>query len=70
MAQNQPRARRRAPSASERLTLIRDQRGAVATEYLVLTAMGLAAAIGLGLLGVAMVDGYGTSLQYLYSDIP
>lgn len=47
-----------------------DQRGAVSTEYLVLTAMGLAVVVGLGVLGASMVDGYGTSLQFLYSDVP
>jgi hypothetical protein len=51
-------------------SLLRDRRGSLSTEYLVLTAMGLAVAIGLGAIGIAMVDGYGTSLQWLYSDVP
>ena len=47
-----------------------DQRGALSAEYLVMTVIGLGVAAGLGVLGVAMVDGYGASLQLLYSEYP
>lgn len=50
--------------------LCRDRRGAITTEYLVVTAIGLFITIGLGALGVAMVDGFGASLQLLYADSP
>ncbi|MET0342866.1 MAG: hypothetical protein ABW252_17805 [Polyangiales bacterium] len=47
-----------------------DRRGSISTEYLVVTAVGLFITLGLGALGVAMVDGFGTSLQLLYADTP
>lgn len=56
------------PSALEQLA--RDERGALSIEYLVLTAVGFVIVAGLAALGVAMVTGYGGSLQYLYSEYP
>ena len=53
-----------------RLSLRDDRRGGISIEYLVVTSVGLFIALGLGALGVAMVDAYGASLQFLYSDVP
>lgn len=50
--------------------LARDQRGAISIEYLTATAIGLTVAAALGVLGVAMVDAFGQSLQVLYSEYP
>jgi Flp pilus assembly pilin Flp len=50
--------------------LARDQRGAVSLEYLTVTAIGLTVAAALGVLGVAMVDAFGQSLEVLYSEYP
>lgn len=50
--------------------LARDQRGSISIEYLVVTAIGLTVAAALGVLGVAMVDAFGQSLQVLYSEYP
>lgn len=53
-----------------RLSLRDDRRGGIPIEYLVVTSVGLFIAAGLGVLGVAMVDAYGASLQILYSEFP
>jgi hypothetical protein len=55
---------------AERLSLRDDCRGGIPIEYLVVTSVGLFIAAGLGVLGVAMVDAYGASLQVLYSEFP
>lgn len=52
------------------VALARDQRGGVSTEYLIMTGIGLVVAVGLGVLGAAMVPAYGATLQTLYSDSP
>jgi len=53
-----------------RLSLRDDRRGSVPIEYLVVTSVGLFIAVGLGALGVALVDACGASLQILYSEFP
>lgn len=53
-----------------RRSLRKDQRGGIPVEYVVVTSVGLFIAVGLGALGVAMVDAYGASLQVLYSEFP
>ncbi len=47
-----------------------DERGGLSAEYVVITAIGLGVALGLGVLGASMVNGYGESLQRLYSEYP
>lgn len=53
-----------------RKQLAADERGGLSSEYLVLTAIGLSVAVGLGVLGASMARGYGESLQLLYSEYP
>jgi Flp pilus assembly pilin Flp len=47
-----------------------DERGALAVEYLVVTMVGLMVAIALMGLGAVMVDAYGESIKFLYSQYP
>lgn len=62
---------RNPPQASHLVrALAFDRRGAVSAEYLVATAIGFFVIVGLAALGASMVDGYGASLQILYSDTP
>ncbi|MEY4509470.1 MAG: hypothetical protein RLZZ450_1592 [Pseudomonadota bacterium] len=56
--------------SSVAVALTRDQRGGVSTEYLILTGIGLVVAVGLGVLGAALVPAYGSTLQTLYADSP
>jgi Flp pilus assembly pilin Flp len=50
--------------------VMRDERGGVSAEYMVVTALGLFVAASLAVIGVAMVDSYGASLEKLYTDAP
>jgi Flp pilus assembly pilin Flp len=47
-----------------------DERGALAVEYLVVTMVGLMVAIALSGLGVVLVDAYGESIKFLYTQHP
>jgi Flp pilus assembly pilin Flp len=48
----------------------RDERGALAIEYIVVTTVGLMVAAALGGLGMLLVDAFGRSLKVLYSEFP
>ena len=50
--------------------LAADQSGALMVEYAVVTMVGLVIATALLVLGVAMVNAFGPSLQILYSEYP
>lgn len=50
--------------------VMRDERGGLSAEYMVMTALGLFVAASLAVIGVAMVDSYGASLEKLYTDAP
>jgi hypothetical protein len=64
----QTKSLRRPPSLVS--ALAQDQRGGLSTEYLIMTGIGLVVAVGLGVLGAAMVPAYGATLQTLYADSP
>ena len=53
-----------------RSDILRDTRGALLLEYVVVTSVGLMIAAALVGLGVALVNAVGPSLQVLYSEYP